>query len=578
MTRKIKPVRAGAFLQSFLGLAAALSILGVVELGLRTAYGPPARRPLPENFEYAHMEVLKPYFKRRWGLGGAATMVPQRRESQAPPFAASKPAGTLRIFIVGGSVALPFSNITGTKLESFVRSALPGRQVEIVTCGMAAYDSRREAAVMREILDYQPDLVILLSGNNEYHGPEIRFPRLVLLDHRLGAMWSYHGLKALVSLGLKPRKPAEVNPEQSNPLFEKNLREMARMCRARGIPLVLSTLGANLRDSPPSSQRPKLDEPLYFDAIRAWEEGKYRFAGERLQRFVERFPEDPYGRFYLAKAQDRLGDRRGARKNYALASDLDLPGNRTSPARNEIIRRVAREEGTILADLEKVFKALASNETPGAESFRDTCHWMQELYPLVSLTVLRAVHEHARARRVSALAPAADWSWGWAEGLEPALGRPTITPKSRDNYFNDALHSALALAVVVDGERLSEGSIDLMQRTMNQDAAKFERMTRSKADLDPLFEKQWFQDYRQGISEHWPVVLVHLGEAWRRERRPDLALAKFSEALALQPDYYQARLRRAVATADRAELESLADQFPGRAEARLWAEHFRERR
>jgi len=563
-----------------LGLAVSLALLGVVEVGVRLAYGAPPAHRLPDNFKYAYLDVLKPFFRRSRTGWGSARMIPQRAESLAPSFSTPKAPGTLRIFVVGGSVATPFSVDGATQLSKFASSALPNRPVEVISCGMGSYDSRRETGVLREILDYEPDLVVLLSGNNEYH-LDTPYPRLLVLDHLLNGIAVYRKTTELVR-SLVGKKDPDPSPAfgRANEQFERNLRGMARLCREHKIPLVLSTLGANLRDSPPSSQwrRPMLEASVFFDALQALDERRYSSAAEGLRRFTAAFPEDPYGRYYLAKAQDGQGDYREAKRNYALAADFDLPGNRTSPARNEIIRRVAREEGAILADLEKQFEALAPQGIPGAETFRDSCHWMQEFYPLVSLTILRAASER------SALAPAAAWRWSWAAGLEERLRRPVIPPENRARYFEDTLLSALAAAIVIDRQLLSEESVNMLRQMLSRDAVKFERMTRTKAGLEPLFEKHWFRDYRERVDKDWPAVLVHVGEARRLEGRPDLALALFSEAAALQPDYYQARLRRAVAEANlgrRAEalrqLNALAREFPFRAEPRIWAEHFGRR-
>ena len=567
------------------GLAIALTVFAVVEVGWRAVLGPPPADQLPDNFRYAHLDILKPYFKRTTQGQGRAIWSPQREQSQSVSFAMPKPEGVSRIVILGGSIAVPFSEEEASKLQTFLGRALPGRRTELLACGMGAYDSRRESLLLRELLDYSPDLVILLSGNNEYYNIAVPHPRLFLLRHHLRAFWTYRKLESLFELlGWHPGPQSQGNTD-ADAGFEKNLRAMARMSRARGVPLVLLTLGANLRDSPPSSPEASAENPIYFEAMRAWEEGRYGRAAEGFRKFLTASPRDPFAHYYLAKSLERLGKPGSAAEHYLLAADYDQPGERSSPRRNDIIRRVAREEGAILADVEKLFRTLSPQGIPGRELFRDPCHWHREYYPLVSLTVLRAVYVQDLREGVSALAPAGAWRWDWASGLDAALRAPKIDPKMARHYFEDMLYTALAHAIVLRRDQMWEASVDFMQQALRRHPAWFESLTESAASLTPLYQKHWFQERRQHAAEDWPAVLVHIGEAYRREGRTQVALEKFSQALASQPYYFQARLRHAIALASlgrwpraAAGFDSLIRDYPECRELKLWKAHFQGRR
>ncbi|MBI3552385.1 MAG: tetratricopeptide repeat protein [Elusimicrobia bacterium] len=567
-------------LPPLLSLAAALALLGAVELGLRWSRGAPPRLELSDNFDYAHLDILKPYFQKSPLLFGRELLTPQRKLSKARSFVMPKPEGLLRVFIVGGSVADPFTSEGTTRLQEFLASAFPGRRSEVLACGMGGYDSRRDALVLSEILGYSPDLVILLTGNNEFYNAEAPYPRLYLIGHHLSVFWIYRELERRI--GIRDRANFDGPPTETiNPAFEKNLRTMASMAHARKVPLVVLTLGANLRDSPPATVQPMFEEPLYFEAWTSWERGDLRLAAKRFQAFLAAYPRDAFGHFYLAKTLDRLGTLREARAHYIAAADEDLPGERTSPARNEIIRRAARDAGAAVADVEKAFRSISPQGLPGNELFRDPCHWHHELYPLVSLAVLRSVYEHDREFREDWLAPPSRWRWAWASGLEARLRAPRFDPEKRRNYFEDTLYSGLGGAVVVRKDQVWDHAVTLLQRDLQDDPARFRRLTASKEALAPLYEKPWFRAMRQQIDQDWPAVLVHVGEAYRREGRPREALARFSQALALLPGYYQARLRRAIALGSlgrRSEalagFDSLIREFPERRELPLWRARF----
>ena len=92
----------------------------------------------------------------------------QRPGSKASLFSAVKPKDGFRVFVIGGSIAglLQYSGESG-EFAKALEAVLPTKKVEVVNCGMAGYESFREALVEQEILEYTPDLIVLLTGHNE---------------------------------------------------------------------------------------------------------------------------------------------------------------------------------------------------------------------------------------------------------------------------------------------------------------------------------------------------------------------------------------------------------------------------
>lgn len=119
-----------------------------------------------ERSSYLCEDVKKPLFRKEKDPSGAVRMAPNRAGLQAASFLLPKPRGRRRVFVVGESVA----GILGAAADvqgKYLPGPAAAADLEIINCGMGAYDSSRLLPVLKEILAYEPDLVILLSGNNE---------------------------------------------------------------------------------------------------------------------------------------------------------------------------------------------------------------------------------------------------------------------------------------------------------------------------------------------------------------------------------------------------------------------------
>lgn len=95
-----------------------------------------------------------------------------------PPveFSAAPEKNAFRVFCLGGSttVGWPYHPRGGYPrwLRLYLDDLLPADQahrVEIINAGVMAFDTRRCLGVLKEILPYQPDLVIIFTGYNDNH-------------------------------------------------------------------------------------------------------------------------------------------------------------------------------------------------------------------------------------------------------------------------------------------------------------------------------------------------------------------------------------------------------------------------
>ena len=157
-------------------------------------------------------------------------------------------------------------------------AAYPERRFEVINCGITALNTFCLVDFMREIADYDPDLVILYAGHNEFMGPYgvttpfvrvgndrtmIRF--LMLLQrsriyYYLGELIAYlqswaQPEEETASFGLHLAReeigPLDVGYSRTAENFRANLEEIALIAAEHEIPLLFSTLVANLKDFHP---------------------------------------------------------------------------------------------------------------------------------------------------------------------------------------------------------------------------------------------------------------------------------------------------------------------------------------
>lgn len=296
-------------------------------------------------------DVKKPFFRKIPMRDGRSQFLSDRAGASAAPFVMPKPAGKKRVFIIGESAA-----------QLLGAPDFPG--AEVINCGMGGYNSRRIEAVFREILDYGPDLVVLLSGNNE--GPEYPCPGAAAELSRRGAK-----LRERVYGLLPSAVPAAVRTSLAT--HGERLDSMAALAADKKVPLAMCTLPANLEMPPPGAL--PLEEEFLAKGLSLYEKKEPAAAEQAFAAAVAADKTDLHSRYWLARAQSAQGRAGEALENYLKVVELDPAQGRTSRARNELIRRTAARRGAAVCDLEKLFLSSAPDVLPGFWQFADGVHW-----------------------------------------------------------------------------------------------------------------------------------------------------------------------------------------------------------
>jgi len=361
---------------------------------------------------------------------------------------AEKAAGTVRIFVLGGSAArgeadeaFSFSRF----LEVMLRDCYPETRFEVFNVAMAAINSHVVLPIARDCAEHDPDLFVVYMGNNEVVGPfgagtvlKPYSPSLGLI--RAGLWLKTTKLGQLLEAATLPIRDRETTAEwrglamfveqqvaADDPRlekvyahFRKNLSDICGAGANAGAKVILCTVAVNLEDCPPfaSLHRAGLSE----GELRQWEthcaaaaalEEAGDAAGALRECLAAAQIDDRHAelRFRLARCHLRLGEAEEAKRGFALARDLDALRFRADTRVNRIVREVAAEHarGVALADAERDL-----GELPGEEFFYEHVH----LTPEGSHALARGVF-----RQVVALLPASVRRGAHADPEPPSMER-----------------------------------------------------------------------------------------------------------------------------------------------------------
>ena len=420
---RLKPWQRRVFLLVFSAVFA-LVVLGAIEGSLRLAgYGGyPATfdevGTLPGGSTLVMTSNAGPgsyFFANRSRAGGL----------EPDAFISPKPEGTFRVFLVGASAAKgspympPFTS--ACFLEEMLGDIWPERDVEVINLGTTAVASYPVLGMMTEALAYEPDLVVVYAGNNEYYGAYgvaslhsagrspgmirlIRWTRGLavaqFIDARLRRELTGENttlMEAMVGkAAIGADDPARAAATRNLSAF---IGRMVDRCRSRGVPVVVC--------APPCSERNLA--PLGGPSVAGAPAEALTDLRRRTAEIWERVEQDPAAGESaawailaehpdLATAHYLLGlalfaqarfDEAGA--EFRQAVDLDPMPWRPPSASVAAIRGAVESRGAVLCDLQRAFRDASPGGSIGWELMDDHVHPSLLGQELVARSIVRTL-------------------------------------------------------------------------------------------------------------------------------------------------------------------------------------------
>ena len=363
-------------------------------------------RPADYDDPFVGFSAIHPLFVL--DESGARYEIPKSRLKFFAPEScpAKKGPNTFRVFCLGGSTVQgrPYSKETSftTWLRLSLEAADSSRDWQVVNCGGISYASYRLVPILEECLGYEPDLIILCTGHNEFleertYGDVKNAPPVVAVPHRmLARLHTYVALREGVRWITGERAttvPANrvVLKDEADALldyrrgirayhrdeawragvidhFRRNVRGMIGTAENAGVPVFVVLPPSNLCDSPPFKSEHRRD--LSDEELDEWRSligqarGHYRDdlpASIRLLKKALALDRAYAATHYeLAKAYEALGLQAQAREAFLEAREQDVCPLRILRPMEVALADAAREAGVPLLDAH----ALLEGECP----------------------------------------------------------------------------------------------------------------------------------------------------------------------------------------------------------------------
>ena len=495
-------------------------------------------------------------------------------------FPREKSGNSYRIFCMGGSTTYgrPYGDRVSFCgwLRTYLKAADPVRNWEVINAGGISFASYRVAKLMNELSQYQPDLFIIYSGQNEFleqrsYGALTEFPAWVLnLNAALSGTRTYTAMKqaidAMQSDSLKQalernKLSGEVDEILNHTMgpqsyhrddelkqniithYRLNMKRMVRIAHDAGADVIFVRPAINIKDMSPfksehveglGEQALEDWEALYQSAMEQQAAGA---ASEALATYREALRiDDRYAELHyrIGQVLFSLGRYEDAELAFRRAVEEDIAPLRMLAPMQQALSAVAAEEAVPLIDFPAILREAYLGEYDhavfGKEYFPDHVHANMEGYRLLGLALLEELVRQGIA------APEDSWTTARAE----SIGKEIVA--SLDPRLEG--HTLLNLGRVLDWSGKFSEAYNAFQRALEilgPDPVVYERLARSTYVLGKPDEALHYLRKTLELAPTMRGVHARLAMILGKQGKTDEAIEHCRAELEFNPEDYHVR-------------------------------------
>lgn len=315
-----------------------------------------------------------------------------------------KSQNTYRIMCLGESSMFGTPYEMAATIPAIVRKQLrhqhPSMDIEVLNWGASAINSNVLNDLADNLLTFDPDLIMIYTGHNEFYGPEGVDASFV--ERMIPALieWKYQFRETRLWGVLQPlfqgngngesetnapnlmKQVSKGNLVKSNSedaewvyrQFENNMRRIIRKFGSHAIPVLISTVTSNLFFPPFVSDSLVIlkGESDQLDSFLT--EGKWDSLAEGASGILRRDSVNAIANYWLGRAmiaQGRVGE---GMEYLARARDEDLLKFRAPGRINEILRGLTKEEGLPLLPVDSLISSRSQSKEVADAYFWEHLH------------------------------------------------------------------------------------------------------------------------------------------------------------------------------------------------------------
>jgi tetratricopeptide (TPR) repeat protein len=400
-------------------------------------------------------DSIPQFIKARRKDGSDMYITPENKLSlfNFQSFPQQKDENTYRIFCMGGSTTFgrPYQDPLSFCgwLRTYLQAADPSRKWEVINAGGISYASYRVARMMNELKDYQPDLFIVYSGQNEFleqrsYGTLQELPAwMINLDATMSSTRIYTAMKLAMdairpgtgdislkrdelngevdellnhTLGPESYYRDEILKQQVIMHYRLNLRRIAKIADSVDAGIVFVKPVINIRDISPFKSEHRND--LELDALMQWQvlynDARNLQQAGRLDEAMVKYRaalaiDDRYAELHFRTGQVLFEQLRydEAEAAFRRAAEEDVAPLRILASMQQAVEDVAAIEDATLIDFPAILRKAYLDEYGhtvfGSEYFTDHVHTNIEGYRKLGMALFDHLVEQGIAK------PEASW-------------------------------------------------------------------------------------------------------------------------------------------------------------------------
>ncbi|MCX7798076.1 MAG: GDSL-type esterase/lipase family protein [Melioribacter sp.] len=312
-----------------------------------------------------------------------------------------KPSNGIRIFVIGESstAGFPYGNNVSFPmyLQRMLKKTFPDKEIEVINISMSAINSYALLDLVDEIVEYEPDVLLIYTGHNEYYGAlgvgstqsigNLRwFIRAYLylekfrtfllirdiiswIKIKFQELFNKSTIENLPGTLMEEVVAEQIIPyksllyEQGKQQFKENIERIIKIAKSKNIKVVISELVSNLKDQKP------------FISV----DSKYGRADSCFQK---------------AQYYESVGNYIKAKEYYIKSKDLDALRFRAPEEFNDIIHSLGKKYNIAFVPLVKYFEKESPNELIGNNLMLEHLHPNKDGYFLIAKAFYNTLKEN----------------------------------------------------------------------------------------------------------------------------------------------------------------------------------------